>query len=617
MSNESKATEKATGNVFYPNTLDAYDNPTYNFTLYMISPEDMNGRNYDSANRKVIAQSGVTHGMTIDDVEIDTYPAINKSNGSGTATKVEFTLTEPMGASLFDQLHAHAKELKIDNYRKAIYFLELKFRGYSPNGGYDGDLTKNVWIWPIVILSINTAVNGSGSTYECKASLSGDTAYTDEFGTIKEAMSVQASSVGETLDNISTQLAKRQISAKDNHISVPDEWTFEFDGNIAKYPIVPTTGSTSSSKMGSFKESDAKGKTNVQFGVGTSITRMIESIIMNTEEFQKKAKNSGKADGSDNEEEKKPAEFSTLFRVYTDIELGKYDHKRGDYSKKIRYYVKEYEMISLSQETEDISKLSERNVKKITDSERIRKRYDYIFTGLNDQVLDIDLDFNFAFYHTVPTNAGRSSNPDSKSQSAAAIVNTTEAEIDKTKGQDISSNADGAKNKDGESAIGQAAKIDGGSNNDTNSSVEDKFGSGKNIMSSLFNQAKGGDMLMLDLSIKGDPYWLEPMPYIKGEGRSGAGSEFSLKSKIAADKSKNKDFCYTKDGDLFVLFNCGMPSPDAIFSGRNTNKYNALSGVYRVIKISNEFSGGKFEQTLNMARVPAINVDETSLRKVR
>jgi hypothetical protein len=615
MSNEARVKVEESGNVFYPNSLDAFDNSTYNFTLYMISPEDMTGRNYGTSRRKIIAQSGVTQDFGIDDVEIDSYPSIVKSNGSGTSTNIDFTVTEPLGASLFDKLFAFAGELELENYRKAMYFLELKFRGHNYDGGYGGELEANTWIWPLVILSINTTVNGSGSTYEFKAAVSGDTAYSDTFGTIKEAISVQASTVGETLDLISKQLSKRQEAAKDNYVGVADEWIFEFDGNISEYPIVPTTKNTSSSKMGSYSAKDPKGKTNVQFGVGTSITRMIESIIVNTEEFQKKAKASGKADGRDKNKEKNPAEFSTLFRVYADVELGKYDTTRGDYSKKIRYYIKEYEMISLPQEQEEISKISENNVKKITDSERIRKRYDYIFTGLNDQVIDIDLDFNFAFYQTVPTNAGRTANPDSKSQSAATVHKTTESERDAVSNKNVNAESADANTKDG--SVGQGSLTDGSSNNDTNSSVEDKFGSGKNILSSLFNQAKGGDMITMDLKIKGDPYWLEPMPYRLDEGKVSRASEFSLKEKIKADKKRNKEFAYTKDGDLFILFNCGLPTMGAAFgSDSSINRYNALSGIYRVIKVSNNFDGGKFQQTLGLARVTSINVDETTIRKV-
>ena len=622
MSNKAKVKKESTGNVFYPNSLDAFDNATYNFTLYMISPTDMKKRNYSANGKKIIAQSGVTQDMTIDNIEVASQPSINSRNGSGCSTLLNFTITEPMGASLFDKLNKFASELKIKNYHTALYFLELKFIGYETNGDYGGGLARNTWIWPTIITQINTTVNGSGSTYEIEASISGDIAYTDTFGTLKEAMSVQASNVGEALKSIGDQLKARQMAYQESYVGIPDEWIFEYEGNIDKYAIVPSTKSTSSSKMGSYSEKDPKGNTNVQFGDGTSITRMIESLIMSTEEFQKKAKNSGKADGRAKEEEQNPSKFSTLFRVYTDIILGEFDPVRGDYSKKMFYYIKEYDMISLAQEPEDIAKVSENNMSKIEAVDRIRKRYDYIFTGLNTQVLDIDLDFKFAFYTAVPTNA--STNPDSKSQSAATIATTTETKRDAAFNKDLKTNVGDGKTKDSETGVGQNAITSSNSNKDTVTSVEDKFGTGKNILSSLFNQAKTGDMLTMDLTIKGDPYWLEPMPYVKDEGvvppknDKSKPKTFSLEAKIESEKNRSGEFVYTKDGDVYVLFNCGVPSVEAMFGGgRAVTEYNSLSGIYRVLTITSEFANGKFTQTLGVARITNIDVARTDIRKVK
>lgn len=630
MSNEAKPLNSKEGNIYFPNELDRYDNPTYNIKFYMVSNEDMIGRNYGSTNRRIIAQSGVTQDFGIDDLNIDSYPAPSRKNGTGVSTLISFTLTEPLGASLFNVLYDYSVELGIPNYRNALYFIELSFKGYATevNGGGDadsGELSANKWIWPILITKVNTEVTGSGSTYQISAAVSGDKAYDNVDGTTKRAVSVEASTVGEALDAIALQLTEKQKEAKDNHVGVPDEWSFEYEGTIKDYPIVPSSKNTSSSKMGTFSQESPKGKTRIQFAVGTALTDIVESVVFNTEQFQKKAKSSGKADGKDKQKEKDKAKLPMLPRVYSEITLGKYDYARGTYSKRISYYLKEYETAELAQELQDIKKDSQSKLNKIVSAGRIKKRYDYIFTGLNDQVLDMDLDFNFAYFQNVPVNA-KDSNPDAQSQNAATTKQDDSSKKDKADAENNGAETAESANKDGGSKTGQGSIAEGTDNPNANKQgVEDKFGSGKNILTSLFNQAVGGDMITLDLDIKGDPYWLEPKPYIKNEGFvTNATSEttnttkFSLKAKIEAEKNVANDFSFTKDGDLFILFNCGLPSYDQIdISGKPINQYNALSGIYRVISVKNTFENGKFEQKLELARVNGIDVEQTNIRKNR
>jgi hypothetical protein len=147
--------------------------------------------------------------------------------------------------------------------------------------------------------------------------------------------------------------------------------------------------------------------------------------------------------------------------------------------------------------------------------------------------------------------------------------------------------------------------------------VEDKSGNGKTMLQFLYEQHKTADMITMELDIKGDPYWLEPAPF---DIRVDAGNplNFSLKRKFEENKKNNDKHVFTKDGDVFILFNAGLPNiGEGIADGyvRN-NRSGYICGIYRVIEILSEFSDGKFTQKLSTIRENIIDVKKTGIRNI-
>ena len=96
------------------NILNGYDNVTYNWTMYMVRPEDVN--KYDqvinSNNVKIIAQSGVEAEINIQSVQQNLKLAFNKQavNREAVANVFSFNLVEPGGATLYTRI-AQAAQL--------------------------------------------------------------------------------------------------------------------------------------------------------------------------------------------------------------------------------------------------------------------------------------------------------------------------------------------------------------------------------------------------------------------------------------------------------------------------------------------------------------------------
>ena len=138
MAEKSYASENAKVHFYEDNILNKYDNVTYNWTMYMIRPEDVN--QYDDILRtnkyKVIAQSGVEAEIGIQSVAHEMKLAFNKSmpDREAIANMFSMQLVEPLGATLYTRIYQAAKELGIKNHLKACYLLQLKFLGYTEDG---------------------------------------------------------------------------------------------------------------------------------------------------------------------------------------------------------------------------------------------------------------------------------------------------------------------------------------------------------------------------------------------------------------------------------------------------------------------------------------------------
>ncbi len=118
---------------------------------------------------------------------------------------------------------------------------------------------------------------------------------------------------------------------------------------------------------------------------------------------------------------------------------------------------------------------------------------------------------------------------------------------------------------------------------------------GRSYFSAIMNQMYGSmsDMVELDMTIRGDPYWLgEPDPQ----------KRLSIQAKGSRDLTNS---------DVYILMTFGFPvdyddgGPEGnIDSHAGTGlakvetRENGFNGIYRVIRVENEFSGGKFTQKL-------------------
>ena len=138
-------------NIFWDNELDNFQNYTYNIELFQVNQGE--ARNYlrlentpdmllDVVNdgwpkadmKKItIAKTGVSAELVITDVQIrgTGYGAVSPSRMAGTATELQFQITQVGGTSLSDMLQNAALLSGYTSIFDSIYFMKIKFMGYD------------------------------------------------------------------------------------------------------------------------------------------------------------------------------------------------------------------------------------------------------------------------------------------------------------------------------------------------------------------------------------------------------------------------------------------------------------------------------------------------------
>lgn len=388
---------------FEGNLLDQYDNVTYNIKLYMIPEIDILSGNIDSDNKVIIAESGVTADVSIDDLEIKTVIAPARDIKNQESFQFDFNLREYYGSGLLDQIYLASRDLGIKNYSKAPYFLELTFAGRDPSSSSpDVDLRAQKWVWPISIRQIITEVDASGSLYSVNAYHFGDLGQIAEFGTISKQITVNGATVGEAVRDLQSKLNKNVRDEAITNVTLPDEYAITVDPELAELTLVDDAETLTTAHSSRLEDDDRKSK-NIELERNLNIGEAINHILSKAPGYQKLCKNTNTPS---DQEVTDPANLKKIHRVFSDVKLGKFDIGRGDYTKKISYDVRIYEMSTLQTSVSESGMDGQAKVEELNSKGLLRKRYNYIYTGINDQVLNFDLKFNLGWYVNMPSEGG-------------------------------------------------------------------------------------------------------------------------------------------------------------------------------------------------------------------
>lgn len=313
------------------------------------------------------------------------------------------------------------------------------------------------------------------------------------------------------------------------------------------------------------------------FKSGTNFQEMIEEIVILSEYGQKIATTEPDENG-----------FIPWFRVEADC-YNIDDHEQmdltGEYPKIYVYRVVPYKAhVSRYQP----STKSSPGIEML--KQQACKKYDYIYTGQNDDILEFDINFDTAFFTAITPFGGKNKAgvKDKDSEQVAATKDEADVKLAKGETSNVSASGNVATREKQANSSGGRGSGGAGDLNSIKTSVARDFND------ALVNSTV--DLVTARMTIWGDPYYIAD----SGMGNYNA-PETPL---INITKDGTMDY-QSSEVDIEVNFRTPLDYGAGNwmdFPGVATSPVGAFSGVYNVMTCTNSFSGGTFTQQLNMIR---------------
>lgn len=572
------------------------------------------------------------------------------ASGKGTnVITLDFTIVEPYGITLIDLLVLTAKDLGINNYLKVPYLLQIDFFGYDQNNLNPRQIPNTQRRIPIYMTGIDIDFNENGTVYRISAVPYNYWAFMDTASTVPFVAKLRGEktkkggillksllSTDDTLaQNIVNDAQQRlnidhNLPSKGNTSSVNTDQQdksptlgaaglgtllnayyefmgeLDYDGGAAPFKYTFTlkdldssTGlanaelysdalkalttsvssqSSDNDRAASAKEQVGHGATvvpskagvDVTFPAGISILEIISQLLKSTDYFQKQIQKGTKISENSN-----PLDF---FKVSPNITMGDWIEQRKDWQRKIEFVITPYKKYGGKQSFAPTGK------PKLSDCV---KRYDYLYTGKNTDIVDLKIQFNTAYYTQYTLNPTRF--PEDTSQA----VEQKDASS-KNKQTDITPKDNSYKFPAANYAVPHS------SSNTLQTTRDEIMVRVGDVFTNVYQNSQA-DMLSIDMTILGDPSYIMEEDFLYSTGSALLSS---------------RDPRLTKAGSLFVnkgdlLIHMDFKLPEDIDTESGLFQFNApirlgspvFTGIYQVITVRSIFSNGVFRQQLSIVRM--------------
>jgi hypothetical protein len=440
--------------VWVPNILSTVEQPAYHIRFYITEDKSWDYASYTSyqdfyqkviknSATTVIAETGVT-GLNIQSLEIKSIGAPNGLTRSYSANAFTMVITEPLGVNFFDMIVNAAQELKIRNFSKFYYYLEVSFKGYE-NGTIKQNVCADysnggVWLYQVAVTDVDVDANATGSTYTLNMQPYEEAAAFDENNMyLKEEFVPTGKTIGEVLTQLAQALNDAEKQAYGYQLVTYAFTTTPVIINGKKYD--PSTWSITPSNVdfnsqrtmelsaAAGSSSDTADPSTVQKGhfvKGFQINDVIELLFMNSEQGQSLAKDIVQPDVIDKPDGQ--GRNSVFFRFEPRVVNTDYDYYSNNYFQNITIDIKSYYTTKaiLTKGDMDLATdttFQQTNVQNLTEIGYMCKRYDYLFSGLNTEVLTFDFKFNMKWAAVMPQVAGYQNSYTSETMQAKANPN--------------------------------------------------------------------------------------------------------------------------------------------------------------------------------------------------
>lgn len=406
----------------------------------------------------IIAQSGgikqenrspkLPYDYYIDNLKMIT--ATNpKSTGSGVnvTQQITFNIIEPYGFSFTKKLKEAQTQLqqestsstykKITNATKQFYVLGIRFLGYDENGNImTGDKMYNNTIldpgysqstgnglferfFDVSMVSFSFKINGKTTIYNLEMAVTEEgEGLGIKRGLLETNAQLEGNTVGKVLDELINKLNRDQdelVNQKPQKVRYANKYSINWSAPDAefirkastvlpedkykgKWGTSPATNSSDSNSAIGEKVAPNNTVRITQFNRNMPIVQIIQDVIKYSTYLRDSLKLTydsklefNTEDPSDNENKPDTSQPARWVNISTELTEAKWDDLRNDWAYNISYIIRPYEAPS--------STSSYAN--KRSNYPGPFKRYDYWYTGLNNEILNYEQVINNSYYQAV------------------------------------------------------------------------------------------------------------------------------------------------------------------------------------------------------------------------
>lgn len=614
-------------------TKEQFNNPA----LYRNNDSALSGIIFSSAGRFESQRSRTSSGVPeffINNFKMISVISPSPKTGNQNAIKFEFDVIEPYSMGLL--LQSMQTSALSNNYASYLdntpYVLKLEFKGFDETMAQFRIVKPKYFVMKLTKVTFN--VNEQGSVYKVEGVPFNHQALSDVYNVTYSDLSLTGNTVSEVCNNLMEILNKNEKILKDEgKLDHPDEYVIEFpkDAQVSSVfskpvpespsatssPNTPATTTITTSKPATsetldydpndigasdFGNSASTGgnynfasenkvidpvtgkvfkdriKINAKqrqflFPQAQKLTDIVTQIVL-TSKYAKDVINPNRIDDSG---------LIRWFKLDIQMQFLEFDVKIGDFAKKIIYRVIPYKVHS-SIFANPNSVPPSKNLERI-----IAKKYEYIYTGQNSEVLNFNIQINNLFYSGINPNSESQgvyrNNPDTR----VAEQDSEKTEVGQGPAQKAQLSRFGRRRVFKDPAA-LKEETSGNPDKDIPQKVAAAF-------HRAFIQGTSADLINVDLDIIGDTYWLVDTGIANHFSPTQSGSEL-----ITEDGSANYE-----GSDIFIFITFKTPADvDTIGLYRypGDGKISPFTGIYRVTRCESMFENGLFKQKLKCVRLP-------------
>ena len=378
----------------------------------------------------VIAETATTGRYILSDMSWDSIVGPNAVTTVAYNQTGDLKILEPLGMSLFDYIKIAAYDLGVENHIQSAFLLEVEILAEN----IDKEEMPFHYIFPITFNATEVKSNFSerGTEYNIKFTHQGGAAQSDLVQPIKEALTVKAGNLKDFFKLLQNGLEEREFmyaAARQKYGSPTspggdnpaksddyhDEYHFILEPRLEQYNFT-SKGPADKAVQGSWYNF-IPGTTkswNITMRPGTTIMQQITEVMKSTKDVSNlqpgkskpaTADASGSSERSTKNIEDMLGTVYQFFRVETHTVYKLYDPVRSRYAVKhvfLIFMADQPNMYQYPDEIDLLNKLSNRDkvelrLKYYVQEGLLQKTYYHNYTGLNTDILKVDLQFNQSY----------------------------------------------------------------------------------------------------------------------------------------------------------------------------------------------------------------------------